>query len=117
MAECFGVDCGYIGTQVALEDTAMFGSLESNMVQKQSLVSHTPQGISPTRAVSCLDLEAGNSAFVSDTEQFAELNGVKAQSVRKRYSQTGSYFGVRPLKLANRRLKWPHVFAVKPEVV
>ncbi len=55
------------------------------------------------------------SSFTDDTEQFAELNGVKAQSVRKRYSQTGSYFGIRPLQLANRRLKWPHVFAMKSD--
>ncbi|RIV48820.1 DNA-binding protein [Burkholderia pseudomallei] len=55
------------------------------------------------------------SRFTDDTDQFAELNGVKAQSVRKRYAKTGSYFGVRPLKLANRRLKWPHVFAAQSE--
>jgi hypothetical protein len=54
-------------------------------------------------------------SFTDDTEQFAELNGVKAQSVRKRYSQTGSYFGIRPLQLANRRLKWPHAFAIKSD--
>ncbi|MEX3981496.1 hypothetical protein AB4Y45_21220 [Paraburkholderia sp. EG287A] len=87
------------------------------MVQKQSLVSHTQQGIAPIRSAACLDLDAGNSAFVSDTDQFAELNGVKAQSVRKRYAQTGSYFGVRPLKLANRRLKWPHVLVTQREAV
>ncbi|MBR8163966.1 DNA-binding protein [Burkholderia vietnamiensis] len=63
-----------------------------------------------------MNLDAANS-FIDDTEQFAELNGVKAQSVRKRYAQTGSYFGVRPLKLANRRLKWPHIFATQREAV
>ncbi|MGS0974102.1 hypothetical protein [Burkholderia glumae] len=55
--------------------------------------------------------------FTDETEEFAELNGVKAQTVRKRYSQTGSYFGVRPVKLANRRLKWPHVFAIQSGAV
>lgn len=42
-------------------------------------------------------------------EQFAALNQVKAQSVRARLCRTGSYFGVRPLKLINGRLAWPAV--------
>jgi hypothetical protein len=41
------------------------------------------------------------------TEQFGALNRVKAQSVRARVSNTGSYFGVKPRKLANNRLLWP----------
>ena len=85
------------------------------MDQKNNPAFPMPQGIMPSNL-------AGSSSFdtvrfTDETEEFAELNGVKAQSVRKRYSQTGSYFGVRPLKLANRRLKWPHVFAVKSEAV
>lgn len=46
-----------------------------------------------------------NYRFTTD-ELAAEL-GMSAQSIRKRYSQTGSYFGVRPVKLPNRRLLWP----------
>lgn len=42
-----------------------------------------------------------------DTEQFAVLNKVSAQGVRKRYCETKSYFGVVPKKLANGRLAWP----------
>ncbi len=42
-------------------------------------------------------------------DQFATLNQVKAQSVRARLCRTGSYFGIRPLKLANGRLAWPAV--------
>ena len=30
-----------------------------------------------------------------------------AGSIRVRYCQTGSYFGIRPLKLPNGRLLWP----------
>ena len=41
------------------------------------------------------------------TDEFADDQLVKAQSVRKRYSQTGSYFGVKPVKLSNGRLAWP----------
>lgn len=43
------------------------------------------------------------------TEQFATLNGVKSQTVRKRYCETGSYFGIIPEKLLNSRLLWPNV--------
>lgn len=78
------------------------------MIQKKNSAFPVPQGISLSRSTDCPADTV--SVFSDDTEQFAELNGVKAQSVRKRYAQTGSYFGVRPLKLANRRLKWPHIF-------
>ncbi|WP_236872640.1 helix-turn-helix transcriptional regulator [Burkholderia pseudomallei] len=40
------------------------------------------------------------------TDELAALLGIQAQSVRKRYCETGSYFGLRPIKLPNRRLKW-----------
>jgi hypothetical protein len=41
------------------------------------------------------------------TDEFAATLAVASQSVRKRYSETGSYHGVRPVKLPNRRLLWP----------
>lgn len=41
------------------------------------------------------------------TEEIAAVLAVEPQSVRKRYSETGSYHGVRPTKLPNRRLLWP----------
>jgi hypothetical protein len=41
------------------------------------------------------------------TEAFAVQHLVKAQSVRKQYAATGSYHGVLPLRLPNRRLLWP----------
>lgn len=42
------------------------------------------------------------------TAEFAKELGLRPQSIRKRLSQTGSYFGVRPLtKLPNGRLLWP----------
>lgn len=41
--------------------------------------------------------------------QFAAINQVKAQTVRARLCRTGSYFGVKPLKLANGRTAWPNV--------
>lgn len=47
--------------------------------------------------------------FELSTEQFAELNQVKAQTVRARLSTTGSYFGAIPKKLANGRCAWPRI--------
>ncbi|MET3217413.1 UNVERIFIED_ORG: hypothetical protein ABIC48_005197 [Burkholderia territorii] len=52
-----------------------------------------------------------NRDFLS-TEEFAAVMAVDPQSIRKRYSSEGSYHGVRPTKLANRRVLWP-VEAVK----
>ena len=48
------------------------------------------------------DLTAGLT-----TDQFAQALELRAQSIRKRFCQTGSYFGVRPSKLPNGRLRWP----------
>lgn len=42
-----------------------------------------------------------------NTADFARVNHVKPQTVRKRYSATGSYFGIKPCKLPNGRLDWP----------
>lgn len=40
------------------------------------------------------------------TEQLAEALSLKPQTLRKRYSMTGSYYGLRPLKLPNGKLRW-----------
>lgn len=47
------------------------------------------------------------SVVYGTTEQFAFVQMVRPQSVRKRLSMTGSYFGVVPEKLPNGRLRWP----------
>lgn len=52
-----------------------------------------------------------------DTDEFADLQRVKGQSVRARVCRTGSYFGVRPLKLANGRLAWPNLQLAKRAVL
>jgi predicted DNA-binding transcriptional regulator AlpA len=41
------------------------------------------------------------------TEELAALLGIRAQSIRKRFMETGSYYGVRPVKMPNRFLAWP----------
>jgi hypothetical protein len=52
-------------------------------------------------------LVAASSDHSISTAEIAAGAGVKEQSVRKRYCLTGSYFGVKPDKLANGRLRWP----------
>jgi hypothetical protein len=54
-------------------------------------------------------METNTQKYELSAEQFAALNQVKPQSVRARLCRTGSYFGIRPLKLANGRLAWPAV--------
>lgn len=41
------------------------------------------------------------------TAEFAASKLVLPQTVRKRLSQTGSYFGTKPIKFPNGRLAWP----------
>ena len=41
------------------------------------------------------------------TNALADQLGMRAQSLRKRFAKTGSYFGVRPIKLPNGQLRWP----------
>lgn len=41
------------------------------------------------------------------TEELAAATKARPQSIRKRYCQTGSYWGLRPVKLPSGRLLWP----------
>lgn len=43
------------------------------------------------------------------TAQFAALNRLQKQSVQARLSKTGSFYGLRPLKLASGRVFWPAI--------
>lgn len=54
-----------------------------------------------------------NPKYELSAEQFAALNQVKSQSVRARLCRTGSYFGIKPMKLANGRLAFPEVQVAK----
>lgn len=51
------------------------------------------------------------AAYQLTTAEFAALQGVKPRSVIVALSRTGGFHGVRPLKLASRRLLWPEVVA------
>lgn len=61
--------------------------------------------VTPTHSVSGMSPQPSGRSLTTG-ELAAEL-GIGPQSIRKRYSQTGSYFGLRPVKLPNRRLLWP----------
>jgi len=50
-----------------------------------------------------------SAPYTLTTVEFAKLHGVRPRSVRQRVSDTGSYYGIRPQKLVNRRLLWPAV--------
>ena len=52
-------------------------------------------------------LAPANTPATLSTAEFAALNHVKPHSVRQRLCETASFYGVRPLKMANRRLLWP----------
>lgn len=41
------------------------------------------------------------------TNELAFRLCIEPDTIRKRYSQTGSYFGLRPEKMPNGRLLWP----------
>jgi hypothetical protein len=55
--------------------------------------------------------QSRNMSILSDryitTEEMAEALAVKAQSIHKRWSQTGSFHGVVARRLPTRRLMWP----------
>lgn len=52
-------------------------------------------------------IPAYQARYQLTTDAFAAQHLVDAQTVRKRLSSHGSYFGVKPLRLPNRRLLWP----------
>lgn len=41
------------------------------------------------------------------TEQFAEVLHGKPSTIRTRLCKTGSFYGIRPIKLPSGRLLWP----------
>ncbi|NLP64214.1 hypothetical protein [Paraburkholderia sacchari] len=53
------------------------------------------------------EIAAINRSHFITTDQFAEALHVLPQSIRKRLCMTGSFHGIRPLKLPSRRLAWP----------
>ncbi|WCM18774.1 hypothetical protein NDK50_15190 [Paraburkholderia bryophila] len=87
----------------------------------QSALARQPSGTSPLIVPTPKKIETAaprgpmpipeNREHVS-TDELAAILAVDGQSIRKRYSQTGTYHGIRPTKLPSRRLLWP-VEAVK----
>jgi hypothetical protein len=52
--------------------------------------------------------DAFRGRYTLPTEDFAAELLVKPQTVLKQYSATGAYCGIRPIKLASRKLLWPN---------
>jgi hypothetical protein len=48
-----------------------------------------------------------NSIQNLTTEQFAEVLKGKPSTIRTRLCKTGSFYGIRPIKLPSGRLLWP----------
>lgn len=82
--------------QSALAGQASGGEASSATASKSS-ASAAPRGPMPIPA---------NRDHVS-TDELANILAVEPQTIRKRYSETGSYHGIKPMKLPNRRLLWP----------
>lgn len=59
------------------------------------------------------NLPLEHTTYPWQTKTFAANNHIEGQTARKRYCQTGSYFGVIPQKHANGRLLWPAVIVTK----
>lgn len=65
----------------------------------------------PIKGTSMIDtatVHPSRSKTHISTETFAIALSCSPATIRKRYSTTGTYFGVRPQKLPNRRLLWPY---------
>jgi hypothetical protein len=48
-----------------------------------------------------------NSTDFKTTAQFADMVGIKAESIHRSLSLNGHYLKIRPIKLPNKRLMWP----------
>lgn len=48
-----------------------------------------------------------NPQALLSTEEAAARLGVKAQTLRAALCRDGEYYGIRPLKMRNRFLRWP----------
>ena len=72
----------------------------------QSSLSQPTEYTRKTTGAHRPDVGQGKKRLLTTGELALGL-GMSAQSIRKRYSQTGSYFQLQPIKLPNRRLLWP----------
>lgn len=57
-----------------------------------------------------------HQSYPLNTIKFAERNLITQQTVRKQLCINGSFYGVKPLKLATGRLAWPDVVVTKEGV-
>jgi hypothetical protein len=93
---------GQAAETIGVIQSALAGHASSSVPMPRKVESAAPRGPMPIPE---------NREHVS-TDELAAILAVDPQSIRKRYSQTGSYHGVRPTKLPSRRLLWP-IVAIK----
>jgi hypothetical protein len=60
----------------------------------------------PVHQIAQMSPAAGARQYLT-THELAERLGVSPKAIHRRYSLTGAYFNLRPVKLPNRRLAWP----------
>lgn len=81
-------------------------ALESRLQELERLLSDNLAVTTITAKFKIQVVEFEGQPKVS-TADFAKINLVKPQTVRKSYCVCGHYNGIRPEKLANGRLSWP----------
>lgn len=95
----------YAAQSMAIVDSmrAVLGGAQSN-----TLATPVPEvPASPRKSMARVPMPIPENRDFLSTEEFAAVMAVDPQSIRKRYSSDGSYHGVRPTKLPNRRVLWP----------
>ncbi|WP_227749222.1 hypothetical protein [Paraburkholderia atlantica] len=95
----------YAAQSMAMIDSmrAVLGGVPANTLP--ALVPEVPA--SPRKSAARVPMPIPENRDLLSTDEFAAVMAVDPQSIRKRYSSEGSYHGVRPVKLANRRVLWP----------
>ncbi|CAH0444674.1 hypothetical protein [Ralstonia pseudosolanacearum] len=79
-------------------------ALAGQLSSKSSVAAPAPKAVEKSAPRVPMPIPA-NRDHVS-TEELAAILAIEPQSIRKRYSLHGSYLGIRPTKLPNRRLLW-----------
>ncbi|MGF6245507.1 hypothetical protein P3T42_007285 [Paraburkholderia sp. GAS38] len=105
----YGSSIGIDAIPPAILDYATHATIAVNsMLARHAAAEPTePESTRDERSSSRSPMPIPENREHLSTEEFAAALAVDPQSVRKRYSQSGSYHGVRPTKLPSRRLLWP----------
>lgn len=94
----------------AAQSMAIVDSMRAVLAGATPVAVPTPASeipASPRKSAARVPMPIPENRDLLSTDEFAAVMAVDPQSIRKRYSSEGSYHGVRPVKLANRRVLWP----------